>query len=353
MKPWYYGLCVIILGMAACDKKDAPLDAAQETAFFYLYNQTLISDTFSRMLYGDAIDFRAIDQEQQLMYFVFDKTLNREAAMLKIARDTSLIEFAPCDNGPCSFGGMEGNMDDMYALRMPLSNLKVDSSRTIPFIIKSHPDAMSISQMHEALREELYYGGKEYMIINATTYRNIGTIIMKKNKGSQLYKLAQKLKGKETKKEKIVQNVLDLVANEIDYSYADFWYNTEIMQRAHEVLLSGLADCSGKTVLMASLLEQLDISYTILYYKDHVNIGIEGDFLNDNGYEIPIQGKKYTIAETTCPKFEMGVTFLEMDIMPTIAYYQTPKQGGDIYNYHSEKKMKLYTEEEMDKKMRY
>lgn len=353
MQKIWLGLLLAICALQSCTQTKKPLDPSQETAFFYLYNQTLITDTFSRTLYQDAIDFVAVDQEKGLLYFIFDKTMNRDATLLKIARDTSLIEFAPCENGPCNFGGLEGNVDDIYALRMPITNLRVDSQMSFPFVTKTTVDTMTFAQLQKSLDKSWYYGGKEYFVIGKNNFRNLGVSILKKNEDSKIYALAQKLKGDETEKEKIVQNVLDLVANEIEYSYADFWYQTEIMQRAHEVLLSGFADCSGKTVLMASLLEQLDIEYVLLYYKSHVNIAIAGDFPNDNGYEVPINGQQYTIAETTCPNFKMGRTLLEKNIVPTIIYYQNPQADGQIYDYLSEKKMKLYSQEEMDEMMGY
>ena len=349
MKKFSISILLAMLFIASCkEDKSSTLDPNQETALHYLINNSLITDTFSRVLYQHEIDFLVSDIKNDMLYFIFDKTLDKQKAIMQFARDTGLVEFAPCESGPCNFGGMEGNLDDIYAVRIPTDNLKVDTLKKIPFLTKKLQDSMTIPEIGYALKDDLYYGGKEYFVLGQYHFKNIGATIMKKQPSSKIYDVAQKIKGSETKKEKIIQKVLDVVANEIDYSYADLWYRTEILQHAHDVLLAGIADCSGKTVLMASLLEQLDIPYVLLYYDKHVNIGVQGDFPNNNGYEVPIENENFTVAETTCPNFVMGETLLEENVIPKLAYYQMPKKDGQIYDYLTEKKMKLYSEEEIE-----
>lgn len=328
---------------------DAPkekLDAHQETALYYLLNKSLISDTFSRMLFQAPIDFRAMDPKEDLLYFVFSKELNKDKMVQAIARDTSKIEYAPCENGDCYFGGLRGNVDKLVALRIQTNNLRVDTNMYFPLKLNKLKDSLSFQETHDLLDTAIYYGGKKYFDVGRNPAANLGALVMKKNEKSPIYKLAQHIKGNTSREEKIIQKVQNFVANEVTYSYADFWYRREIFQRAHEVLISGFGDCSGKTVLMASLLEQLDIPYQILYYQDHVNIGVKGNFSNLNEYNCTIGDDKYYLSECTCVDFQIGTSLLEKDVLPELRFYQYPKKSGDIFSIQSNEALEQYTPQE-------
>jgi hypothetical protein len=136
----------------------------------------------------------------------------------------------------------------------------------------------------------------------------------------------------QTKEEK-AQALLRFVTNQITYSYEDLWYETEIAKRAHEVLLSGDGDCSAKTTLYASLLEQCDIPYCLLYYKNHVNVGVQGKFEVTNGYIQVIHNIKYAVAETTVENFIIGKSSIEnVSIISKLQFYQQPRLGATIFN---------------------
>lgn len=338
----------LMLLITACNEKTAQkLSANQQTALHYLLHQSLISDTFSRMLFEEAIDFRAMDPKKNLLYFVFSKKLNKMDMVNLIAIDTTQVEYAPCENGPCNFGGLRGNVDKIYALRISTFNLKVDSNMFFPMKLESFKDSLAFEDVRYLQDSSLYYISNPFFDINGQAAANLGHLVMKKDKQSAIYKLAHRLKGKTKKEEKIIQQIQNFVANEIKYSYLDMWYRQEVLQRPHDVLISGFGDCSAKTVLMASLLEQLDIPYQILYYKNHVNIGVEGKFSNKNKYSCTIRNKKYYLAECTCKDFEIGVSILEKDVLPELSYYQYPRKDDKIYRYENDKVVKQYSEAEM------
>lgn len=342
-------LVSVLLLLGSCSPSTSTkqkMDAKQETALYYLLNKSLISDTFSRMLFQAPIDFRAMDPEEDLLYFVFSKKLDRDKMLQSIARDTSKIEFAPCENGDCYFGGLRGNVDKIVALRIQTSNLRVDTNMYFPLKLNKAKDSLSFEETHALLDTAIYYGGKQYFDVGGMPAANLGALVMKKNESSPIYKIAQRLKKNATKQEKIIQNVQDFVANEITYSYADIWYRREIFQRAHEVLISGFGDCSGKTVLMASLLEQLDIPYQILYYKNHVNIGVLGNFSSLNKYNCEIGGDKYYLSECTCVNFQIGTSLLEDDVLDELSFYQYPKKSSAIYDYIGDASRVQFTPEE-------
>jgi hypothetical protein len=150
-----------------------------------------------------------------------------------------------------------------------------------------------------------------------------------------------------TKEEKM-QALLHFVTNEIEYSYEDYWYETEITKRAHEVLISGMADCSGKSTLLASLLEAQDLPYTLLYFNRHVNIGVPGSFPDENGLSITIGKKKYYYAETTIPDFQIGKSVVESDgLLNKVYYYQKPQTRKYIYLVSNDQPLQLISEARM------
>ena len=263
-------LCFGILFSHACKTKEKKLSPEQETTLYYLYDKSLISDTFVRMLYKVPIDFRGIDMEQQLLYFIFKSKHNRANIIQKIALDTNEIEFAPCTTGICEFGGLKGDITGYTAFRMSVTNLRAESKMTLETKMATTKKSITLQELI-ALRDSQKYVGMHYQIELPETQfgvnyaANIGAFITKKDKDPLVKLIASEISANEKSKEIIAQKLLDFVTKEITYSFADHWYRREITKRAHEVMLSGFGDCSAKTTLYASLLEQCNIPYSLLY----------------------------------------------------------------------------------------
>ena len=54
-----------------------------------------------------------------------------------------------------------------------------------------------------------------------------------------------------------IQRLVDFVSNEIQYDYSEAVGGRETLKRPNEVLFTRSGDCSNKTILLASLLEQI------------------------------------------------------------------------------------------------
>lgn len=330
--------CIAFLLWSSCTLKEKKLSPEQETTLYYLYDKSLISDTFVRMLYKVPIDFRGIDMEKQLLYFIFKSKHNRAEIIQKIALDTNAIEFAPCTTGMCEFGGLRGDITGHTAFRMPVTNLRVDPSMAIETKMPNVKKMVSLKDLI-ALRDTQKYIGTHYQIaipknkFGIHYAANIGAFITKKDKDPLIKSIVNDISPNEKTKELIAQKLLDIVTNEITYSFADHWYRREITKRAHEVMLSGMGDCSAKTTLYASLLEQCNIPYCLLYYENHVNVGVLGNFPSITQYTYKIKDKTYHIAETTIKDFKIGKTRMEEnDIFKNIIFYQVPSESEVIIN---------------------
>lgn len=311
---------------------------AQETAIHYLFLPALISDTFSRVMWHHDIDFRGFDRGQGLLYFIAKKNLSKAEMLKLLTLDTSKIEYAPCDSGICEFGGMRGKIDGYYAFRIPSTNLRVDSSRVLHYSYFDTTIAVPFTELMQEMDSNIFYNWAK--TVDLSTFfgkpmyaSNMGAYVSRRGKDLLIKKLCDKItQGLKTQEEK-AQALLHFVTKNISYSYEDLWYESEIVKRAHEVLLSGDGDCSAKTTLYASLLEQCDIPYCLLYYKNHINVGVVGNFANENGYFQTVEGKKYAVAETTVENFIIGKSKIENDeIISKLLFYQMPYVSSNIYD---------------------
>ncbi len=339
-------LACILLFITGC-KKESKQTQAQQTAIHYLYLPALISDTFSRVMWHPAIDFRGLDTKENLLYFIAKKELAKPDMLKMLTIDSTQIEYAPCESGMCEFGGMKGNIDGYYAFRIPCSNLQVDTTKLFKYKYNSTTLDMSFKDLMKELDDSVYYNtGKT---IDLTHYfgreiyaSNIGAYVSKKGKDNVIKKLADRItEGLKSNEEK-AQSLLQFVTTNISYSYEDLWYETEVAKRAHEVLLSGDGDCSGKTTLYASLLEQCDIPYCLLYYKNHVNVGVQGTYPEENGYTQTVENKKYAVAETTVENFIIGKTKIDKsEIISDLLFYQNPHISPFIFNAKTKEKFEF------------
>jgi hypothetical protein len=348
----FYTVCGIILAssLVSCNNKKSTLSKAQQTACYYLYNKSLLSDTFARVLFNTPIDFRGINIEENKLYFIFKKELGKTKTALYVNIDTSLVEFAPCESGFCDFGGLQGNIDGYYAFKTSPENLKIDSTINIKCQLATINFDVSFKELSSAMDSTICYNTPKYIYLKTNQYAaNIGAYISQKNKDPIIKRLAQFLtKGLSTNEEK-AQHLLHFVSTEITYSYEDYWFQSEITKRAHEVLLSGDGDCSSKTIFYASLLEQCDIPYCLLYFNKHINVGVKGNFPNKNKYIFTKENNTYYMAETTTPNYIIGESLLgNPEILSTVLMYQNPRESEKVYNAKTNNEVLIFNERNND-----
>jgi len=209
----------------------------------------------------------------------------------------------------------------------------------LPLALKTPGRSITLSALAAEMDSNQTYHTDPYMYLHWGEFGekipagNIGAYISKPGKDPLITQLAEELtQGLSTPEEK-AQKLLDFVSNEVSYSYEDHWYRTEITKRAHEVLLAGQGDCSGKSTLYASLLEVLHIPYCLLYFDRHVNVGVQGKFPRENGYVFELAGATYAMAEPTVEKFRIGITKLqEAAQLREVFYYQIPSNKPEIHD---------------------
>lgn len=326
LKKSLFAISVFLLCfLCACNDAET---RTQRIIIHYLTYPSLISDTFSRALWNSAVSFRAINKERRLLYFTAKNELNRSELLRLMTVDTNNIVFADCKDGEvCDFDGIRGRIDGRCAFRIPCSNLKIDTAKMFSCKYPLGDFKISFSELMEVNNVSTRYNTRSAVSVKEIVgedsyYINFGSYISLKDKDKISKRLAERLTENLSTNELKAQALLDYITTQIDYSYEDYWFNSEVVKRAYETLLSGDGDCSSKTVLYASLLEQCDIPYCLLYYDGHVNVGVKGDFPNINGYAKTVKGTQYAVAEATIDGFTIGETVFDNDEMiADLLYY--------------------------------
>jgi hypothetical protein len=334
------------LGFTACKKPKKTIPYAA-TVLHYLQNRPLRADSFTKQLWQLPIDYLGLDPKEKEVYFLYPRYGYTRAQVLnKLCQDTADVFFPPCDAGMCQFGSMEGNVDSIVPFRMPLSNLKFDPNIILHTKLKKYTYNISLKELEKIQDSTMYYNTPNTMQLSNVLdvdvqCSNIGSYISKKG-DTLLTNWAKKITQNCTTNEQKAQALLEFVTNEIDYSYADYWYDMEIVRNAHEVIMTGLADCSGKSTLFASLLEQLGIPYCLLYYYKHMNVGVVGNFTNINNYTIEINKVQYHVAETTIPNFKIGTSQTnDIDFKKELILYQVPNKSNQVINSKTKTPIRL------------
>jgi hypothetical protein len=164
-------------------------------------------------------------------------------------------------------------------------------------------------------------------------------MVGKPNEPSLQRLVKELLKDVPDNRESKIQRLLDFVTNEIEYNYTEALGGGETLKRPNEILATRNGDCSNKTILLASLLEQINEDYILLYCPKHITVAVpQGDFPNENKMDFEWERKNWLIAETTLPGFQVGKTIVKDFIKITpVNFVQRPKEKNIIFDASSMK----------------
>ncbi|RMD87213.1 MAG: hypothetical protein D6808_01840 [Candidatus Dadabacteria bacterium] len=243
-------------------------------------------------------------------YFSVDKS-KFERAIGIFTRDPGVIEKAVIKDGKPTLGGYVFNVPtNDVVFRFPASDFVVDPERRITKHFGEIQYDITLRELSLYLANKPLYGGDLYLKVPGREDRfcNHGAFVAVRE--PSLERLVGSItRGKEGREEK-VQALLDFVTEKIRYDFEEATFSVETLKRPNEVLLCESSDCSGKTILFASLLEQLGEDYILLVWfgdTNHIAVGVrQGNFRNNNGYALEVGGERYILAECTSPGFIIG-----------------------------------------------
>ncbi|MEM7514125.1 MAG: hypothetical protein AAF388_24590 [Bacteroidota bacterium] len=289
--------------------KEKPLSAI----LTYMIRPGYANEQFTEQVTGTSAQLEYYDKEEKLLYFSIDSLGYIESEGLsQLSIDTSQIVFARMEGERQVLEDQEFDITDRYVFRISLDNIFLDSTRNVFTEFGDIAYSVSLIELRDFITNSSLYGG--YIIIHTGESKNGRPVVIanhsapvaKKGEPS-LSRLVDILVKKDQPKEVQIQQLLDFVSTQIKYNGDG---RSEILHRPNEVLLTRKSDCSGKVILMASLLEQLEMDYLLMYTENHITIGVKGNFPNNNLMYVDRPDGRYYVAETTTPGFVIGITEL-------------------------------------------
>jgi hypothetical protein len=330
------------------EKTDAERFAEEirDSAVLMLAQKTFSGDEFEKQILGKA-KFQWFDWKKREAYFSYPEAEQSEfdEFLNKYFVNRAKIEMGTESGKNLRLGetGMTKSADVKYFFKTPMDNFKIEPNQTLNFPFKTVNYTLNLDEMKGFTDNSKVYGGK--MIAEASTsksqpkviFANHGIMVAKPNEPSLKRLTDDLLKDVPDDREKRVQRLLDFVSNEIEYSYTEAVAPRETLKRADEVLMTRIGDCSNKTILLASLLEQIGEDYVLLYCPRHITVAVpQGNYADENKLDFVYENKPYLIAESTLPGFQIGKTRVgQFEQLINVNYVQSPKQIDLIFDAKS------------------
>lgn len=255
------------------------------------------------------------------------------------------LEFAKEKDGRMELGNykLSSYAGKTRLFRTKRDNVKIAADQTVTFPYENVNYSASLGELLNLTNNSQVYGGR--MITRAETRRdepqyvfaNHGIMVARPSEPSLKRLSDELLKDTDPNREARIQRLVDFVSNEIEYSFAEALGGQETLKRPNETLMTRNGDCSNKSILLASLLEQIGEEYILLYCPQHITVAVpQGSFVNDNKLDFTWNQKSWVIAETTVRGFRIGKSKLtEPDRLNSVEYVQDPKLPDVIFDANS------------------
>lgn len=325
----------------------------RESMVFMLAQPSFSGQEFREQLLGKGRLEKYRWREKEA-YFTFPETDEDE---FKQFLDKYIIDVSKVDFGKTANGIIE--LDD-YKLRIQpaasrffkttTDNFRLDTNQTVTFPYSGFDYIASLEELRNFANSSQLYGGRIITRAPARSnepqyvFANHGIMVAKPGEPTLKRLTEELLKDIGDNREARIQRLVDFVSNEIEYSYTEAVAPTEKLKRASETLMTRNGDCSNKTILLASLLEQINEEYILLYCPRHITVAVpQGNYPNDNGLDFKWDKRNWMIAETTLAGFQIGYTKVQnFTLLTTINYVQDPKLSEIIFDANSYETLKFY-----------
>ena len=336
-------------------------ESLRNTALSYLADPQFSDWSFLEKLSGTKSKLELISYRDGHIYLSIGGDELTRDVINSLCINPKKIEFAKTASGKfqrnhgeighLELGGYKYYKEGRYLFRIPIDNFRIDFSKKMRYRFDGLFYDISLRELDAFIANKSIYGGylevlKKRTGNTVTTFANHGALVAQKE--ASLKRLVERITKGSPTKEKKIQSLLDFVTRQIEYSQEEALASVETLKRANEVLMTGMSDCSGKVVLFASLLEQLDIEYRLLYMGmgedvGHIAVAVTGNFPSRNDLTFSIGEKKYYLAETTARGFVIGQSLLTKNIeVSDISYIQKPGKNSRVYNARTGKPVEFF-----------
>jgi hypothetical protein len=305
-------------------------------------------DEMQRQLFA-GVDEMAYDQEKGEVLLLVKGCSDKDSANLQrvisnYATNPALTFYGDaCKQKINAFHGktMSGWVNHC-PLVIPADNIRINPYTSIEIKYSSATYKLSLQELSNFMTDKSVYGGhmrifsKDVAHNELNVFGNHGAFVARANEPS-LTRLATALTLNASisglgLRENRIQKLVDFVSQEITYDESEAKFKGEILKRPDETLLTRRGDCSSKSILLASLLEQVGEEYRLIYYNDHITVAVrKGNFANANGLSFNRDGETWMIAESTLPGFRVGETIVEnAQIFSAMRYVQKPSSSESV-----------------------
>ena len=339
-------VCYIVIALSGCARKQEELTDThnskrlRDAVVGYMSEPMFRNKDFVQQITGTEADLKLYDMDEKTLYFAINKAdFDSSVTLNKLTIDRNTVEFGFEQNGDVFLGAYTLKGTSRLLFRIPKNDFKPDSSRSVTVKFTSGLSySQSIIELADFADDTTVYGGSTGVETKKDKYMaNHGAFISVKGEQS-LNRFLKQIINENDKNEIKAQKLLDFVTGEIAFSQTEAYGGYEILKRPNEVLMTGVSDCSGLTILYASLLEQTGINYRLVYFPGHIAVAVAGDFANHNNLRIKYENENYSIAEVTVKGFKIGETILmNKNVADEITYIQKPGKDSKIINYKTGK----------------
>jgi hypothetical protein len=286
-------------------------------------------------------------------YFVFPVGDDNEFKTFttKYFVDPAKIDFAKEEAGEVSLGGYSFPVSEgLRFFRTQLDNIRIDPDQNLTFPLKDVSYNVSLHELRGIENSSELYGGRLIARMPSRrdgpqfVFANHGIMVAKPGEPSLRRLVDELLKNVPDDRNSRIQRLVDFVSNDIEYSWAEATSGGETLKRPSETLMTRNGDCSNKTILLASLLEQIGEKYLLIYCPGHITVIIpQGNFPDENGLDFTWDNNNWLIAETTLAGFQVGKTKVADSLRLTqINYVQDPKNADVIFDANSYEVLKFF-----------
>jgi hypothetical protein len=336
---------------AAKTSDQARSEEIRNTTVMMLAQPTFSGDDFRQQVLGRGRLVKFVRSLKDA-YFTFpaDSDGDFQQFVGKYFVDPAKLEFAKAANGEIELGGYSlPETSGLKFFRTTLENIRIDPDQNLNFQLKDITYTASLNELRNLANSSELYGGRLIARIPSRRdepqfiFANHGIMVAKPGEPSLKRLVDQLLKEVPPDRNSRIQRLVDFVSGDIEYSFSEA-ASGETLKRASETLMTRSGDCSNKTILLASLLEQINEEYILIYCPGHITVAIpQGDFPDENQLDFTWNNKNWLIAETTLAGFQVGKTKVNDSLRLThVNYVQDPKNADVIFDASSYEVLKFF-----------
>lgn len=314
---------------------------SNEAILNYIADPKFTGKDFSQQVTGTKARLETYNLDQNKVYFSINTNDFRDDTTKTLSSNPENVQFGKTDSGDFTGGKIRLgkyvlNDPSSYFFSLPAQDFRVDPKRIVNVNLGNLIYNQSVRELADFILNESVHGGNLKILIGNKSGADIiqinhGAFVAKKGETS-LTRLVNSLVKPNDGQEVVAQKLLDFVTDKMKYDYGDIAHNIETMRRPNEVVMNKGSDCSGLTILYSSLLEQRGIPHQLVYYPNHINVAVTGNFPNENGYAYQIATNKYSIAEPTTKGFQIGRTRLSGFDINNMERIQSPGKNALVFD---------------------